>query len=459
MAQNRASGVTMARVSTLTFLALCLAGVSSPAAELTDVIDAADGLDPFDFVGTVQYRRSLRRAKITREYNCDPRQRPEDAQTCSSAPSEGRLMFVKELRFERVVHEIVPEFRFGLWHDLELRVEMPIVVSSREKLRFAGDGGDPDSVPVTPENSTIAPGKLNGKDPENLFEVPFRAPDRAGFGDMLFQLRFAPLSRERSKARGEWVLDFGWRAPTGETMKGNNSAVGRGLHEIIVGTAFSYRSSVMDPYLRLEGIFSLPASDTLFKDYGGSQNYVHPGALVNLDFGTEIIPVDHRNGTKFYIDLGLGASYQGKGRDYSEVFDALASAAKTCNPNGHNGENCAVYNTNSDSKIAGTATDGITTVDEYMKFRGHFGLGVYILNHTKLGLNAALAYETAHFMSTASIGKDLDNSGLAESKGSELYNPKEHNPTYVPAIDNVGRRLRIEEVTVFTVGVNLSVLF
>ncbi len=35
----------------------------------------------------------------------------------------------------------------------------------------------------------------------------------------------------------------------------------------------------------------------------------------------------------------------------------------------------------------------------------------------------------------------------------------EHNPTYVEAIDAVGRRLRLEETTVFDVNVTLQLSF
>ena len=46
-----------------------------------------------------------------------------------------------------------------------------------------------------------------------------------------------------------------------------------------------------------------------------------------------------------------------------------------------------------------------------------------------------------------------------EAKGDPLYKPEEHNPTYVEAIDAVGRRLRVEETTVFDVNVTLQLSF
>jgi len=120
-------------------------------AEPTVVADAAEERNPFDFIGEVFNRRHLRRAKITREYNCNPATVPEDLETCPDAPPSGKLTNVKELRYARYTHEIVPRARFGLYKDLELWIEMPIVVEDTQEIRFAGDGGDATKVPVTSE--------------------------------------------------------------------------------------------------------------------------------------------------------------------------------------------------------------------------------------------------------------------------------------------------------------------
>ncbi len=430
------------------------------------MIDADDGADLFDFVGGVDYRRTLRRAKITREYNCSPSVREQDRDTCPEAINDasGTLLQVKELRYERVTHEIVPQARFGLWHDLELKIEAPIVISDDQTIRFAGDGGDSNSAVITPENSSIAPGAVDGEDPENLFDVPTEGlPTRAGFGDMLFMLRYSPIAQERDDLRSDWTIEFGYRAPTGKAMELGNEDVGRGVHELIVATSLSRRFTYIDPYGRIEAVFPIPSDDSLFKDYGDSSEHVGPGNRVSFDFGTEVVPYEDKGkGMKFFIDLGLGARYQAEGRDYTELFDALAIGGQTCdrsNPN--SGANCGTYNPDSRSQIAGQAHDGITTVEEYMTLGAHLGFGVHIRNYVRLGASLSIAHDTEHFLSSADIGKDLDGSGLVEAKdGADArYNPEEHNPTFVPAIDNVGRRLRVEESTIFTAGAHLLMSF
>ncbi len=459
------------------------------AAEIADVIDADDGDDLFDFVGGVFYRRSLRRAKITREYNCTgannagQRRRSQDAQTCANAPPHGELLQVKELRYQEVRHEVIPRARFGLWHDLELMIEAPIVVQSEQELRFAGDGGDPDSVAITPENSSIAPGVRNdGVDPENLFEVPGALPTRAGFGDLLVMVRYSPVAYERSglragheelpsdftRLRGDWTLELGWRIPTGEVKAFGNEGVGRGVHELVLGTAFSRRFNFVDPYTSLHGIAVIPSDDSLFKDYGDAQDHVGPGHRLEFEMGAEIVPYqDNKKGMKVLIDLGVGAVWRGEGRDYNELFDALASGGESCKPEGPDGaKNCARYNPDSRSVLSGDGNtgvphDGITTVEQYMTFRAHLGLGLHVRKYVRFALEAGIAHDTEHFLSGADIGRDLDGTGLVEPRDNPRFhgNGEEHNPTYVKAIDEVGRRLRVEETTVFDVIASLQLSF
>jgi hypothetical protein len=120
-------------------IVLCHLPAGVHASELTDVIDALDGDDPYDFTAEIKYTRQLKRAKITREYNCRPlagdASNP-DRETCvdtfnrlsgtvtdPDSRRHGDIVHVKELRYERVTHWLTPTFRFGIWHDLELRID------------------------------------------------------------------------------------------------------------------------------------------------------------------------------------------------------------------------------------------------------------------------------------------------------------------------------------------------
>ena len=126
--------------------------------------------------------------------------------------------------------------------------------------------------------------------------------------------------------------------------------------------------------------------------------------------------------------------------------------------------NCAVYNPDSGSSVRNTPIDGVTTVEEYVTVRGNLGMGAHIGPFFRLGVDLSLAHDTEHYLSNADIGKvipraDDDGAGRVESRDQPRYDVNEHNPTYSPAIDAVGHRIRVEETTVFGVAVNLALTF
>ncbi|MSP70588.1 MAG: hypothetical protein EXR76_00075 [Myxococcales bacterium] len=449
--------------------ASCLPGAVS-AAELTDVIDAADVNDPYDANVEIEYGRSLRRAKITREFYCDPAATPD---TCPNAlPGVGKSVNAKELRFQRVTHVLTPRLRLSIWHDLELRVELPVVLDDASEVRFAGNGGSLSGVAVTEEISTVAPGPrteiVNGEqqtvDPVNVFDVPPKLPSRSGFGDMALALRWSPYSQERDDARGTWTVELGYRLPTGEVMRAGNQGVGRGVHALTIGTALSRRLRWVEPYAGLDATFSFPSASSLFKDYHFAQERIGPGIVAGFKMGMEIIPFEHPpRSLKLYVDVGLGAQYHAEGRDYGELFDAFASGGQPCDPSvaalPELGANHACFNPDSKSELAGQPFDGLGTVEQYVTVVGHVGLGFYASRFFKLGTTLSLAHDTEHFLSSADVGEDLDASGTVESRLDDNYDANEQNPTYVKAVDAVGHRLRLEETTNFTAAFQAAFIF
>lgn len=422
------------------------------AGEVTDVIDAADKDDPFDLNVEIIYDRSLRRAKITREFNCDPASGENRITGCPEAGPEGAVVNVKELRYTRVTQTLTPRIRIGLFRDLELRVDAPIVLEDTQELSLAGDGGDPNGVAVTPETSSILDDE-NG----NLFPVPMssddRLPTRAGFGDMTLWLRWSPVSQSRDEQRSTWTLELGYKIPTGQVMQYGNTGVGRGMHELIFATALSRRFTYLEPYARYQFTLPIIGDHPLFEDYGGEQDHVGPGVRTGFDLGMEIVPYDDQEkDVKFFFDVGLGVTYQAEGRDYSELFDALAIGAREPGCASADLSNCARYNPDSDSRIAGMPHDGVTVVEDYINFRAHLGMGLQASKYLRLMAKTSIAHNTEHFLSTADVGADKDGSGLVDQAS-------EQNPVFSRAIDAAGNRLRVEETTIFTVAVSAAVMF
>jgi hypothetical protein len=291
--------------------------------------------------------------------------------------------------------------------------------------------------------------------------MPIDLPKRAGFGDMTFTLRWQPYAQERDEMRADWTVEFGYRAPTGEHMENGNEAVGNGVHEIILATAMSRRMGFFEPYGRIDFVQPFEANDSLFKDYGDAQEHTGPGFRTGIDTGVEIVPYhEPERGLKFFVDLGVGVTYHAEGRNYTELFDALALGSQACNTQGvdtstNDGSvNCGYYNSDSRSSLAGQPHDGITTVEEFMTFRSALALGFHASEYLTLIASVGIAHETEHHLSSAQIGKDFNNSGSIDPNEAN-----EQNPTYVSAIDAVGRRLRIEETTIFTSGFTAKLNF
>ncbi|MGB0647306.1 MAG: hypothetical protein ACPGQS_09045, partial [Bradymonadia bacterium] len=132
---------------------LCISNLST-AAEIVDVMDAAEPDNPIDVRLDVNYDRALRRSKITRELNC------YNQPLCPQRPGEvgyvGKIVNVKELRYERITQRVVPKLRIGMYHDLEFAVTMPIVVGDTQGIRFAGDGGKRNSQQIDGTISSIS---------------------------------------------------------------------------------------------------------------------------------------------------------------------------------------------------------------------------------------------------------------------------------------------------------------
>ena len=114
--------------------------------------------------------------------------------------------------------------------------------------------------------------------------------------------------------------------------------------------------------------------------------------------------------------------------------------------------NSAYYTPDSNSSIAGKAHDGITTVEQFVTFEARLGSGLYVSKSAKLSAQVSMAHDTEHFISNADIGRDLPD------LNGKVDRPEEFNPTYVPALDETGRRIRVEETTIFTVGLTLAVI-
>src|SRR5688500_17943532 len=105
-----------------------LAAVDVRAAQVTEVADAVDGDDPFD--ANLEMKLDVRRhsGTLTRE-NFQP---PE-----GEASGKPRSADVREMSFERTSFRIKPRLEVGIFHDLAVFAEWPIVLWDQTSFRYA----------------------------------------------------------------------------------------------------------------------------------------------------------------------------------------------------------------------------------------------------------------------------------------------------------------------------------
>ncbi len=495
---------------------------AASAADITEVIDAFDEVliegkmvsDPFDLVIKPTFKQVYEHAKISREANC---------LAGGGRCDEDTIVINKEMRYRRVINQMDLDFEIGAYKDLALSMKLPIVFSDVSSWKFAKNGGaacrweNPDNPKCVNEtNSSLFPSQdriesdlLDPTSPFSTFSYfPLAdgwtdGPSRSGVGDITFGIAWSPFNDVRSyNPEQPWLNDSGrstltlgldYTAPTAEVAKVTNDAVGRGVHELALRVATSRRFTYVDPYAQFQFGLPLPASDTLFKDYGGGQQRVGPGPWGDITVGIEFIPwesVTKEFQQFFKIDLRGRFGYVGEGRDYGPFFDAIGASAcqgltwsdvQSGGPRPECGwiaekwsnagfENLVEVDPHGAQRNPNVALydDGITNHEGFGRFAAQIGFYLQPVQYVQLRLMAALEHEQGHFMTFSKAGKDVRGrtpdtdvpSEFEPKDGTVSFDDvKERNPTYNPTYDSVGNRFRKEETTIFTWAISLAVQF
>jgi len=419
-------------------------------------------LNTNDWQPTVTYRRLSRTSRITREFNCGQGEFADDfANPCPRAPAQGVVLNVKELDVELTETTVVSRLQSPYVSGFSAHIEVPVVTSRQQSLEFAGNGGDRNAVVITPENSTIYP--ANGA---ALFYVPVETPERSGLGDVQLGGEYAlalPGTRPGESSRLSLTVDV--VVPTADGMTPGGQEVGRDVFETAMGLSAAktvpaagskpgYRVDFSAQYV----LVTVP-TDSIYQDYRGQQEHIGPGNRYGFDLYSAV-GLSMSSTETLYIGAGVHGTLHTAGRETSTVFDALGMSNTPC-PDGSIGSdarglpNQACLNPDSASAAAGTAHDGLTVVEDYLRYGASLGADLALGTRFAIGIRGQWEWETNHFITGASPGQDLDGSGMVESRGQPNYNPAEHNPTYAPAIDRSGRRLQSRDVEMFRTSILL----
>lgn len=470
-------------VPALAFLAtsgVVSAGRTAKASEVTRVASSFEEDDKFDLHFGVGYDFDFKRASILRE---------------NSAGGDASLN--KDLIYQQQRQTVTVGMEIGLYHDLSIYAELPIVVADNRNYSFddeasncvfpqdVGTGGNDvaDINCVNKTNSTtvrdtIIPrdgfdakettdpyGQYTGEDTDLIFQ----APVRRGLDQINVGLKYGILNQEKRPHLPNWVIAFEGRFAIGTPMEFSrdiqvddpktNHSVGRGIHELGLWTALSRRYRYLEPFFGAHWRQALRAGNTQFQSFS-NQVKVNPQSEAGLYVGTEIVPWERKaKQQKIAIILAGSARLKYGGRAYSEVWELLADSPALVGSNAPGqGANCsrtdavAYAQSSPDDPDGFYAADvsggdceryvGITDVDDFAIFAARFALDFHFNKYARLMLGADLKTETQHYLTNASRG-DPKASG-----DPDVVEPDEvgANPIRREVVDQVGRRYALGNV-------------
>jgi len=459
----------MRRAYALALGTLLWAGAAG-AAEITDVASSFDEHNRFDFRFRIGYEHLERRAQIKREIQ-------------GLTPGQDSTLLFKDLLYSSYRDQVSLRAEIGLYHDLALHFELPIIIEQSTTYAYDQSAGsacvfapnaNPNCVDQT-NSTTIADGLVPnlGYDAQNnvaalagpnLFRGALRGA-RGGSGLDAFDtfnvgLTWAALSQMRDDTKPTWTVTLEGQFSIGNVMRFNRAApdanhgVSDGTHRLVVRTALSKRFKYLEPYWQLWYVAPFSrGSDTLFTDYSRAQKTKNPQMRAGVTAGTEIIPFENADKQyKIAIDVRGRVMAWFAGRGYSEMWELLASAPPLdCNTNTAR-LNPACDPTAPMNPYQGQPFTGVTTIENYPALGADIGFLAQIGPYFRVRTGFEYTHERAHFITGDDIGTPMTGSG-------RVTRPDEFNPAYRPIIDQVGRRYRIDNVNNFNFYLYAQAMF
>lgn len=483
-------------------LALAASGVASPAvaleprsltepsvlaepADVTRVADAWDESGAIDLHFTLGYQHSWKRAAILREA---PTARGGRERVASLSENTSRL----NVRAEA-----------GLYRDLALILKVPIILSRSATLEsteavpaFAGAAGAP------------------------LFQLPFGSPNRSGVEYLGVGVDWAILNQYRDGSGPSLLVGVEGRFTVSEPMhacgrlplaEGQTTAsmrctypsdinrnglggefpapgitslegelpaerrragVSRGTTAIDLHAAASRRFARLEPYMLFGASFELPNDDSDF----GSDRPWHDALPWQGRFGvgTEYVPWELvEQYQRLSLDLRFTGSYRSRGRDYSELFDALGSSGALS----YRRPSFAGYmeNPDPDSRAAAPSVvdpsservfaTGLTDVEAHGSYALRVAVRWQAGQYVHFDAGGALAITPRHFITSGRPCDPARRVALAEAGpcatggalGERVLGAPD--PSHRPETDQPGQRFMVDTARSIDTWVGATVMF
>lgn len=389
----------------------------------TDVADAADGEDRFDLNVRVLFRRLQERAEIRRE----------------GPTSTGRSETDRVGEYRLVRHELLLGLDIGLFRDLELSVDLPLVLSDDRRL-------DPADGVLLDENAG-AGGLARA--------TPLVSPTRSGLDVLVLGLGWAPLNQYRDPHSPTWVFRLSGRIAVGDVRTPcvtgqSNCGMSEGTHALSVETRMSHRFRYAEPYggAGFTAQFRGRASSA-FAPGGALAGYRHvnPPLIAEFVAGMGLIPWEHRGKQqRLTVDFRLHALWVAEGRDYSPLFDALGTSTEPTliSPSCEGAPVSSVDCTGDPNGLRLVPFTGLTDVQAHGRIGGRVAVELQAARFVRFGFGGALHYTTPHQIT--GTGRCNPQASPRDASDPRIASCSEGivDPHYRVELDTPGQRFSLE---------------
>lgn len=460
----------MKRITQISVLFIALVAFSgSPLAnEYTEVIDAADFEinDPFDLNLNIGYLLDHKTGTIRRETTEDPHVWDHYGY---------RNMF----NYRHVQHILNFNLEVGIFRDLSIRFGLPLILNDSRELKkhknWDGQWIDTDGDGVN----------------EQLFNFPFKSPERSGVDNFSVGIWWSPLEQTRDDTKPTWTLFIEGRFGVGDTLEascanGQNvpdpadrngdgvwdsfgsrecdridkGGISRGVNELHFGTRLSRRFGILDPFFGFDVMIGWAKDGTPYYIEGNKSGQINtmPPVVGTLDFGMEIIPWEMpEHYRKFAIGIGAGATLHSEGRDYTPLFDALGTSPYFLDQAfvDYDGNGRADGGASGDEVGATSKWTGMTDIENYSTFFGRLFFLIQPAKYIKFRLGGGISHETEHFITKT----DMCSADLMEVIQGATGECSRKNWGWRPELDTPGQRFRAEKTVVGNFFVDVTAMF
>ncbi|MEM9067431.1 MAG: hypothetical protein AAGE52_02965 [Myxococcota bacterium] len=432
----------------------------------TDAIDSFDEGDPFDATLGVGFRRRRTAGTIQRQPGAAP------------GSGRGSANWTDIGDWEHTRNELVINAQVGIFRDVMLYGELPLILSDSREILYPGSTSTGD-VDLRLQESLVG-----GGDPQ-LFYMPFQSPTRSGLDTLTVGLAFDILNQFRRPAFPTWMMLFEFQLGVGELIQpcerngllrdpqtgvptstepvDCETGLSRGTHAIRFESRVSRRYRYAEAYSGLLFHFEWAGrADSKFTPSGNLSGFrnTRPPIRGSLTAGVAFIPWENREAwQRFTVDVRVHGTYVSEGRDYSPLFDALGSSQHPTltidNLEGNPG-------TGRPGSLRRVPFTGLTDVQAHGELGGQLAIEMRAARYVRFRFGVDLQYITPHVLTFSDgCNPGPSPSGPDDSRACDPARPDDGliNPHHRPVIDRTGNRFRLDGALDLTLFVGAAAQF